>query len=688
MEPSGKVPFLRILLPFLLGIVIYFYSPGYILQSLTLLLFVGLSFVIFFLIKNNHFNLSQNRIWSVIAQFLLLILGYVNAFQFEDSNFMKLPSEVLDKEYSIIIKIAEVPIVKSKSVGFRGEILHFNDSVLPLKATLSLQIITQKSRLAQNLSVNDKIMLRTKIREIQPPENPYQFDNSKYQRLKNLKYTAFADSGSLRVLTKAKSNEDFFLVLRKRLKRVLQENIHDEEDRAVVSALIIGDKSELDADTRQKFSYSGTMHILAVSGLHVAAIYLLFEKLLFFLDKKRFLRILKILLLLIALWFYAFIADLSPSVLRASLMFSLMGVGKLFGSRSNIYNSIFASAFLIILFAPFQLFEVGFMLSYCAVLGIVSLQPLIYNWFDFKNKIFDKIWNLSSVTLAAQIATTPISLYFFGTFPNLFFLSNLIAVPLASLILYTGVISIFAYGIPFLGKVIGTVLSILVHVLNTVADVFGTLPFAALTDIRMNLAELICWYILVFCLTFFFLKRNLIYLNLSLICISFLVFVSIYHDIQNLNHRQFVVYSIPGELYAEYLESGSSTCIVNSGISSLQYNFSVKPNHLHNQISVGFKTSTSNNESSFLKLNDLFIVIANEAKFYKKHSTALSPDYVIIKNIGQKVNTEFLSNFKATTFIIGTDFSEYAAGKIEEKIKNAGFDVVNIHHSGAFVLNF
>lgn len=688
MESYGKTPFLRILLPFITGTVVYFYFSEFLLFFLLLFLVVGLFMVIFNLIKNNHFNPFQARIWSIAAQILLMILGYVNAYLYEDINFAKLPSKNFEKEQLIVVRIAEVPVIKTKSVNFRSELIQIGDSTINRIGHVNLQITTQKSILAQSLALNDKIALRTKIREFQPPPNPYQFDHSKFQRLKNLKYTAFADSGSLMRLMKSNQTEDFFQVLRKRLKKVLQENIQDEEDRAVVSALVIGDKSELDADTRQKFSYSGTMHILAVSGLHVAAIYLLFEKLLFFLDKKRYLRILKILILLSALWFYALIADLSPSVLRASLMFSLVGIGKLFGSRTNIYNSIFASAFLIILFAPFELFEVGFMLSYCAVLGIVALQPFIYNWFDFKNKLLDKIWNLSSVTLAAQIATTPISLYFFGTFPNLFFLSNLLAVPLASLILYTGVLSIFTYGIPLLGNILGFMLSLLVHVLNFVADFFGSLPFAAITDIRLSFFELIGWYGLIFGITLFFIHRKLFYLKISLILTTFLAIVSIIQQIQILRHREFVVYAIPGALYAEYLESGRSVCITNSGITPIQYNFNVKPNHIHHQIIDGFTANNSKKENSYFTLNQLFIVVANEANFYKKHTRKLNPDYVILRNIGQKVNADFLNNFKDPTFIIGTDFSEYAAEKIEEKIKSEGFDVVNIYKTGAFTFRF
>jgi len=176
---------------------------------------------------------------------------------------------------------------------------------------------------------------------------------------------------------------------------------------------------------------AGAMHILCVSGLHVGIIYLVISFFLGFLNNTRFNNILKAILLLLTVWAYAIITGLSPSVQRASLMLSVFIIGNLLNRARDTYNTLAISALILLIIDPYLLFNVGFQLSYAAVIGIVTFHQPIYKLLYFKNTIIDKIWSITVLSFAAQMATFPIATYYFHFFPPWFWLTNLFTFPLS-----------------------------------------------------------------------------------------------------------------------------------------------------------------------------------------------------------------------------------------------------------------
>ena len=178
------------------------------------------------------------------------------------------------------------------------------------------------------------------------------------------------------------------------------------------------------------------MHVLAVSGLHVGIIFFILNFLLTPLNRNKRLLKIKLFLLVGALWFYAFLTGLSPSVMRSCTMFSFIVVGENLNKRTNIYNTLAASAFLLMLINPLIIFGAGFQLSYIAVISIVFFQPRLAALVAVKNRILKYVWDLFTVSVAVQIGTAPISIFYFHQFPVYFWLSNFIVIPGAALILY------------------------------------------------------------------------------------------------------------------------------------------------------------------------------------------------------------------------------------------------------------
>ena len=236
-----------------------------------------------------------------------------------------------------------------------------------------LLIYLEKS--IDSLKYGDRILISSRPNQITPPSNPYQFNYKKYLNVRNITHQVYVSSLDF-IQVEGEWGNDFVKSIntfRNELANILSQSELNSNQLSVCTALLLGDKSEMSQELTQTFSESGMIHVLAVSGLHVGIIFLLINKLLVFMNRTQLLKLLKVFIVLISLWFYAFITSLSPSVMRAATMFSFIAVANVMQRQTNIYITLAASAFLLLIIEPSMIFELGFQLSYLAVLGIVSI---------------------------------------------------------------------------------------------------------------------------------------------------------------------------------------------------------------------------------------------------------------------------------------------------------------------------
>ena len=264
--------------------------------------------------------------------------------------------------------------------------------------------------------------------------------------------------------------------LRHYFSEVIDTYMQRPASKQIALALLLGQKESLDKEIRQAYSETGTLHILAVSGLHVGIIYSLLLLPLSVLKQGHFLRKWYLVLVVVLIWVYAAMTGFSPSVIRASAMFSLFTAGQMRKRRPSVWNILAFSALLMLCMDPDVLFDLGFQLSYLAVAGIVGLQPLILRLWQPKHRVLEYIWQMASVTLAAQLVTMPLTLYYFHTFPSYFLLANLLVVPLSYVILCVGVPFLLLAWIPWLGGLLGWVMDLLLWVQNELTYVVQALP--------------------------------------------------------------------------------------------------------------------------------------------------------------------------------------------------------------------
>jgi len=329
----------------------------------------------------------------------------------------------------------------------------------------------------------DRIMVHGKVRSVAPPLNPDQFDYRKYLAARDIHHQVFADTNWVR-LEHRPGLLSYAAHLRTRALQILERYLPTPNEYAVGAALTMGYKSALTEEVENAYANTGAMHVLAVSGLHVGLVQLILMWLLGRIPlKQSWWKITKTGLIIAGIWAFALLTGAAPSVLRASTMFSFLAIGLALQRSTNVYNTLAASALVLLASNPNLLYHVGFQLSYLAVLGIVYFQPRIYSLWHIEHWIGDYLWQLSAVSLAAQLGTLPISLYYFHQFPIYFVLSGLIVVPAAGLILSLTLLLLAFHSVPVLGALIAKALYGLIYLVNAGIFIIQQLPGGLLEGI-------------------------------------------------------------------------------------------------------------------------------------------------------------------------------------------------------------
>ena len=285
-----------------------------------------------------------------------------------------------------------------------------------------------------------------------------------------------------------------------------------ESAYAVVAAMTMGDRSGLTRELRQSYAASGASHVLALSGLHLGVIYGLLS--LIFVHRR--MRVLGQVLAMVAIWAYAALVGMPPSVLRSATMLTIFAFVVLTGRRQVSLNTLAFAAVVQLVVSPLSLWDVGFQMSFLAVLGIVMLNMRLGNvetpacigrW-----RVIGWVWSLVKVSLAAQLAVAPLSMYYFGTFPCYFLLTNLVAIPLATIIVYTSIV-MYALGFcAWMQGVVATFVGWMATLMNTSLGFIASLPGACMYGIHINARQVWLMYALLlvaYLMSYYIERRNI-----------------------------------------------------------------------------------------------------------------------------------------------------------------------------------
>ncbi|WP_421801827.1 ComEC/Rec2 family competence protein [Flagellimonas sp.] len=409
----------------------------------------------------------------------------------------------LNKEKAWQVKVIEVLKPNNYSQRYVTQIIAADDKLASGKLLFSLTVDST----IKELQVDDELLIHTKPESIRPPSNPHQFDYRSYLEKQGIQHQIRTDFAS--IITKVSAHKTLFGVASKFREHIiskLKEKDFGAEEMGVIQALLLGKRDDISENTYNNYKNAGAVHILAVSGLHVGIILFLLEFMLSPLERLPKGKILKLITVVLLLWGYAFVAGLSPSIVRAVTMFSFVAYALYLNRPTNSFNIIALSMLFIVLVKPLFLFQVGFQLSYAAVFAIVWIYPKLQKlWFP-ENIIIRKTWQLLSVSVAAQLGVLPISLFYFHQFPALFFISNLLVIPFLGLILGSGILVIILALIDSLPQFVVDSFNWVIKLMNSVIGWVAQQEGFIIKNIPFDSVQLLLGYLIITVLVVFLSK--------------------------------------------------------------------------------------------------------------------------------------------------------------------------------------
>lgn len=451
------------------------------------------------------FCIPSKVIRTLLAFLMFFFVGISAVFVSNKANYKNYYKSYLTDNNQVTLKVRKVLKSGMYNDKFEADVIQVD--AVKTRGTILLNIY--KDSFSNTLRVDEILYTKAIFTALNPPLNPHQFDYKLYIAKQGIYQQLFLEKSDY----KSVGFDGFSLIgfsanFRDKIEVALSKYHFQTNELGVINALLLGQRQDISKDLITDYSKAGAIHILAVSGLHVGIILLILSFIFKPVERFKNGKFIKSILIILILWMFAFIAGLSPSVVRAVTMFTFLAIGNAFQRKKVTEFSLIASMFFLLLVQPLFLFDVGFQLSYLAVFGIVWIQPKLYKIYAPTYQIENKIWQLITVSIAAQIGVLPLSLYYFHQFPGLFMLSNLIIIPCLGTILIGGIVMIFMalLGVlpPFLASIYGFVISLM----NSFVSWISQQEYFLFKDISLSFLLMMASYVFIILGTSFLIKKS------------------------------------------------------------------------------------------------------------------------------------------------------------------------------------
>ena len=651
--PSWKrTPFLRIVIPFSVGILVQYYFPLPLLHTWFALV-CSLIVVVSFLLSPYH--VFRFKFITGLAINVLILSSGALCVKWKDP--------LSNKEHLAYVThtgfktggLSSTPIKQGNSVhadtfaeGIEGYIATIDSELCERAASFrcyaNVQFIIKEKRKYRSTgtiifyfpkvdslllpSIGDVLYIRKLPSGIPSSLNPGGFSFKDYCALKGIYFQQFLNNTDYTILLKGKPHwfDSFLIALRNYVLSIIRKNIHGRKEAGLAEALLIGYKEDLDDGLLDSYSNTGVVHVIAISGLHLALIYWILDRLSKILSRNIAARA---VLVIIGLWLFTLLAGASPSVVRSAVMFSVIVIGEAFNKRSDILNGLAASAFLLLCFNPYWLWDLGFQLSYAAVLSLVLFAKPVYDLFYIRNKGLDQLWKMVSVTIAAQVCTIPVILFNFHQFPVYFIVTNIICVPLSSAILIMELLLCIISFIPIIASITGTLIFYGIKWMNDSVEFFERMPFASIDQIKINPWQVFLLFVAISFL-YQFLKEHH-----SKKFLAFLIVIAIHCSISLVSKQVavsqsfLVIYNIPRSTAIDLVRGRNAWMIADSnGFTNKKiWKHQVEPSRIYFRVESnnGIKGNLYPVSNRVFEFMGQTVLLLNNNVFTKKEKTNKKP---------------------------------------------------------------
>lgn len=606
-NPLSKIPFLFLLLSLIVGILFQYYFKNEYISIVFFLSGTMTMLLSYFVPKDRRFSLR----WLFG---LGVVLATVGIGAFSTAHRQHLSEYTFSGTRNLYRGIVTDSFQeKAKTVAYRV--------FLPDEDKQVVCYFQRDSLISDRLNPGDEFLFYGEVQPFRNMGNPDDFDYVRYMYNQNFIGSVYVSSDAYRRTREVSSNFKYqALRCRQAILDFYKALDLKETEYAVLSALTLGYQNELSDDLKQGFRTTGTVHVLSVSGLHVGIIYVMMAFLLGFVHRNSKYYWIKPVLIILLLWGYAFITGLPPSVVRASTMLSVFCVSEIVGRKSFSIHALFIAAFFMLLVNPFSLFDIGLQLSFMSVLSILYLHPKMSGLIKIENKYIRYIWQMFALSVVAQLATFPICLYYFGTFPTYFFIANLIIVPVVSLIMYAAggivfakmlsfVFSDFSYYLYYLPV---KLLQVLISFMTYAIHLFEQLPFALLQNVKVSFVDLLLIFAIIIGILVFLIYKKSKALIVGLTAILVLLTSHIYSKVID-NTEVITVYNRSQASEIKWSKSGVQTDILPADTTSDYIYIGYQTNNMLILSSDNWKEKVT--EERF-KVNNLVLTHSNSFSLY------------------------------------------------------------------------
>jgi competence protein ComEC len=536
----------------------------------------------------------------------------------------------------------------------------------------------------------DELIIQGSPQEVREPLNPGEFDYKQFLAYRNIHHQHFVRPRQTKWIGNDPPNQWKAWAFRTRIwaDHTLAKYIDGSREQAIASALVLGITDGLDNELLSAYGSTGTLHVLAVSGLHISIIYMIILWLLTPLNKSTSGKWAIAIISIVVLWGYAFVTGLSPSVLRAVTMFTFIALAKPWKQKVNIYNSLAASAFFLLWFDPHMIMSVGFQLSYLAVLGIVYMHPKIYQWWEPESRILDEIWKITSVSIAAQIATLPLGLLYFHQFPNYFLLSNLLVIPASFVVLVGGLVILALSSFAWLAKFVGWILAWTVKAMNVIVFTIEGFPFSTLENIIMTPFQAVVLAAMIVCILLLFDRRKFYYAWILFALVMLFSGSRWWYDYRVLHQQKLLVYSVQGHSAIDLIDGSTTAFLADTALlkASDKIRYHLQPARMQHGITQALPLHESNMVKQIpgarllIWKNKTILIVEDDIALPVKY---FKVDYLVISHNAVR-NLEKVAFIDAEKIIVDSSNSFYLAGKLVEQGKTLKRNIYSVMHQGAY----
>lgn len=681
-----EIPFARLVFAVMIGILLAIFLPQ---QPTAFIIWTGLLATGACLMILNFITINFKFRWlyGLSLSLFLLLLGWQRTLNYNELSNKNHFQYQISKNNIIIGEINRIQPTSTGKTRLQLNVEAIQADSDVIKTVNGNLLVYLDSTALDHLQYGDRVSILGSISRLEPPKNPKAFDFSRYMHFQNVHYQAFVKPGNWQLLEKGKGWAPALVAnrLQKRFIRILQKRVPGEDEFAVASALTLGYRDEISDEIKTAYRNTGATHVLAVSGLHVGFLYMAISFLLSFVKlKSKSWKITKVILELALIWLFTLITGGAASIFRAAVMFSFIILGKLLQRNNNIYNNIAASAFLLLLINPYYIMDVGFQLSYLALIGIIYFQPKIYKLLYVENKLLDYIWQLVAVSLAAQIVTLPISLYYFHQFPWYFWLSGLVVVPMAGVILSAGFLLFIVDSIPFLGWLMGKIIFGAVWLINHAILLIEKIPGATTTGIWISFFAVITLYLIILLAIIAMNTRRFQWMLASMSCVTVLSLAYFMTEWRSAQQHQFIVYHIAKHTAIDYVNGEQVIEIRDEALPEKNLQFA---NQNYRWFRRAKETKqvilTDTTSAGIFQFGDIKMAIIDQVWQSEKAKV----DYVIIRKNPLNTLHELLQSFDYKTVIFDTSNNRKQVKSWQEEAAQMGIKTYDVQEKGAFIMD-